>query len=342
MKIEGDKKSKTIFSFLIYSPFWLLIIAMTAWAITAIYFLDILSCTLRIVGGVLFLCIVLAIFWRIRPFRRSFFCFILLFIVVFFCWLLIPASNERVWQPEVSVLSYADINGDDIKIYNIRNFDYRSEEDFTARYYDKTFSLSKLQTADLFIIYWGPSLIAHTIMSFGFGEQGYVCVSIETRKEEGESYSAIRGFFKQYELIYIVADERDLIRLRTNYRGESVYLYRLKTEPYVIKEVFLDYFKQINQLVEKPKWYNALTHNCTTTIRGHTKPYTKNRPFDWRLLANGYLDEMLYERKVVDTNFTFEELKKKVYINDKAVKLDADQDFSRYIRDGLPGIDKAK
>jgi hypothetical protein len=278
----------------------------------------------------------------VRPFARSFLFFLIPFGFVLIWWLLIPASNNRNWQPMSAVLCHADINGDDVTIHNIRNFDFHSETEFTPQYYDKTFSLSALKTVDLYLIYWGPTLIAHTMMSFGFGDQGYVCISIETRKEVGEEYSAIKGFFKQYELNYVVADERDLVRLRTHFKDEDVYLYRLKAQPQVVRNVFLDYFKHINRLTEKPKWYNALTHNCTTTIRGHTLPHTDKRPLDWRLIVNGFLDEMLYERKDIDTSLPFTELKKQVYINGKAVKWDASQDFSRHIREGLPGIVRDK
>ena len=288
--------------------------------------------------SLLFPCLVIAIFWWVRTFRWAFICFLFLFVIIVSWWWLIPPSNNRRWQTDVAVLCHAEIHGDDITIHNIRDFDYRSTEDYTPRYYDKTFSLSNLETADLYIVFWGPTLIAHTMMSFGFGDQGYVCISIETRKEQGEDYSAIKGFFKQYELIYIVADERDLVRLRTNYRHEDVYLYRLKADPTLIREVFLDYFKQINHLVEKPKWYNALTHNCTTTIRGHTRPYTQKHPFDWRLLANGYLDTMLYDRGAVDTTIPFENLKKQAHINSNALEWNDNQDFSNFIRQGLPGI----
>ena len=142
------------------------------------------------------------------------------------------------------------------------------------RYYDKTFDLSKLRTADLFISFWDSPYIAHTIMSFGFGGNDYVAISIETRKSKDEEYSAIKGFFKQYELIYIVSDERDVVRLRTNFRGENVYLYRLDAKPELVRSVFLDYFTYINHLKEQPEWYNALTHNCTTAIRGHVVPHT--------------------------------------------------------------------
>jgi len=340
--MEKDKKEKKskILRLLVYLPFLLLIVGMTVWAVGAIYFSNLPGPFLRATLSILFPCIVTAVFWRIHPFRKAVLFFMVIFLIVLVWWWFIPASNNRQWQPDVSVLSHADINGDDITIYNIRDFDYRSTEDYTPRYYDKEFSLSQLQTADLYIVFWGPTLIAHTMMSFGFGDQGYVCVSIETRKEEGESYSTIKGFFKQYELTYIVADERDLVRLRTNYRHEDVYLYRFNVDPKLIREVFLDYFKQINRLVEKPQWYNALTHNCTTTIRGHTKPYTKKHPFDWRLLANGYLDTLLYERKAVDTSLPFDQLKEQVHINDKAVQWNGSRNFSDFIRQGLPGIEE--
>ena len=125
---------------------------------------------------------------------------------------------------------------------------------------------------DLFLVVWGSPLIAHTIMSFGFDDGRYLAMSIETRKEKGEEYSAVGGFFKQYELIYVVADERDVVRLRTNYRGEEVYLYRLRESPEIARPMFLEYLRHVNRLRDRPEWYNALTHNCTTAIRGHVQP----------------------------------------------------------------------
>ena len=144
-----------------------------------------------------------------------------------------PPSNNRDWQPDLATLAWAEIVGDKVTIHNIRNCDYRTETDFTVHHYDKTFDLSKLKGVDFFLVYWGSPKIAHTMMSFDFEGQGNVCFSIETRKEKGEDYSTVKGFFRQYELIYVVADERDLVRLRTNYRekgkGEDVYLYRLNS-----------------------------------------------------------------------------------------------------------------
>jgi len=193
----------------------------------------------------------------------------------------------------------------------------------------------------LCIGYWGSPNIAHTIMSFDFEEQGNVAFSIETRKEKGEDYSTVKGFFRQYEIIYVVADERDMIRLRTNYRekgkGEDVYLYRLKASPEIARKIFLSYLDKINLLKERPEWYNALTGNCTTSIRQHTMPYNPNARFDWRLIVNGYIDEMLYERNLIYTGLPFAELKKRSYINTKAQASDKSPIFSQLIRVGLPG-----
>jgi hypothetical protein len=205
-------------------------------------------------------------------------------------------------------------------------------------HYDRTYDLSRLGTVDLFLVYWGPPLIAHTMLSFGFGEGGYVCISIEIRKEKGETYSALKGLFKQYELTYVVADELDVVRLRTNYRGETVYLYRLKARPELIREVFLDYLARITSLKQEAEWYNALTSNCTTNIRGHMRPYVGDVKWHWRILLNGYIDQLAYDRGALDRNLPFAELKPRSLINARAQAADRAVDFSRCIREGLPGV----
>jgi hypothetical protein len=302
----------------------------------AIYYSNLPGHILRTLCSIMYLLFTVSVVFKSRTFIRGAKTWVVCFLLVLTWWWLIPPSNYRVWQTDVAVLPYANISGNTVTLHNIRNFDYTSETDFTPAYYDKTVHLDELQTADLFLIYWGPTLIAHTIISFGFEDGSHIAISIETRKEEGEDYSAIKGFFKQFELTYVVADERDVVRLRTNYRKEDVYLYRLQTDPILIREVFLDYFKYINQLVEKPQWYNALTHNCTTTIRGHIKPYNPDSKFDWRMLANGLLDQMGYERGAITNELPFEELKKKSLINEIAQAADQDPDFSQRIREEIP------
>jgi hypothetical protein len=316
---------------------WLLFLCLAAWGAMAIYYANLPAIT-RTFAAVLFALGAPAVLILVHPLRRALLIFFSVFALVLLWWLRIPSSNDRKWQTDVTTLPSATIDGNRVTVRNIRNCDYRSETDYTCRYYHKTFDLAKLKTADLFIIYWGSPYIAHTMFSFGFGEDGELCFSIETRKEVGEEYSAIKGFFRQYELTYIVADERDLVRLRTNYRKEDVYLYRLKANPELIRKVFLDYLREVNQIKGRPEWYNALTSNCTTNIRGHTAQFNPDAKFDWRIIVNGYLDRLLYERRVVDTSMPFEELKRKSYINKAAQAADRAPDFSRRIRDGLPGM----
>jgi hypothetical protein len=174
-------------------------------------------------------------------------------------------------------------------------------------------------------------------MSWEFEDGQQLAISIETRKENGESYSAVRGFFRQYELYYVVADERDVVRLRTNYRGEQVYLYRFRAPAELARAVLLDYLEEVNRLAERPEWYNALTHNCTTTIRHHVQNVAPRNPFSWKILVNGYIDELGYSRGTIDTSLPFAELRARSNITEAAKAADQDPDFSARIRKGLPG-----
>jgi hypothetical protein len=302
----------------------------------AIYYSNLRGAWLRSLAAVIFGLAALAVFVRVRPWWLARLIYLGACVAITVWFLLTPASNDRAWQPDVATLPFADMNGDRVTIHNIRNCDYRSETEYTVRHYDKTFELSGLRSVDLYVVYWGSPMIAHTMMSFGFKGGDYVCFSIETRKEKGETYSAIKGFFRQFELTYVVGDERDLVRLRTNFRGEQVYLYRLAADLTTARLVLLDYLGEVNRLKERPEWYNALTSNCTTNIRGHTKPYAKNARFDWRILLNGRVDQLAYERKTLDQSLPFEELKPRSLINDRGKSADLES-FSARIREGLPG-----
>jgi hypothetical protein len=249
-------------------------------------------------------------------------------------WLNIPPRQYRDWKTEVALLPYAEIEGDIVTIRNVRNFNYRSDVDFTPSYEVRRLGLKNLRGIDMFVTYWGSPYMAHPIMSFDFGKDGRVCFSIETRPEKGEAYSALGGLYRQFELTYVVADERDVIRLRTNYRkGEDVYLYRLKAR--FLKESFLEYVRTVNELHETPRWYNAITNNCTTAIR-HQRAANERAPWDWRMLVNGLGDQLLYERSGIDNSMPFAELKRLSHINERANAADKDPDFSTRIRVGLP------
>jgi hypothetical protein len=260
-----------------------------------------------------------------------------MFFVLFIWWSMIEPSNDREWQPEVAVLPYATFDGNLITVHNIRNFDYRTETEFTPAYYDRTYDLTKLDSVDLIAAYWMGPTIAHIFLSFGFGDD-HLAISIEARKEATEGYSSIKGFFKQYELIYIVGDERDLIRVRTNYRQdppEDVYLYRLTGSLENAKRVFLDYLKTINELRDRPKFYNTLTANCTNVIWMHTRLNPGHLPFSWKILLSGFTPAYLHEQGKLDTDLSFEELQRRSRINKRALQADQASDFSRRIRAGI-------
>jgi hypothetical protein len=246
-------------------------------------------------------------------------------------------SNERDWQPEVARLSYATVEGDLVTVHNIRNFDYRTETDFTPAYYDRTYDLKKLDSADLVAVYWMGPAIAHLLLSFGFGDD-HLAISIEARKEKGEGYSSAKGFFRQYELYYVVADERDVIRVRTTYRQpqEDVYIYRTRTPQRNIRRSFLDYLQAINDMCVHPRFYNTLTTNCTTTILMHTRMNPESPPMSWKILLSGYLPDYLYKLGRIDTAKPFADLEKLSRVNERAQAADKDDaSFSQRLRQGL-------
>jgi len=252
-------------------------------------------------------------------------------------------SNDRDWQRDVAVLPSATIDGDRITIRNIRNNAYRSETDFEPRYYDRVLDLRRLESVDLIAVYWMGDAIAHTMLSFGFGDDDFLTVSIEARKEKSEGYSAIAGFFRNYELIYIVADERDVIGLRANHRHnppEDVYLYRLQSDPNALRRVFLDYMRTVENLRHQPAWYNSATNNCTGNIWLHATVNPGHVPFSWKILLSGYLPEYLFDMHRLVPNVPFSTLREKGWVNARAHGADQSGDFSRRIRMGVPGYDE--
>jgi hypothetical protein len=258
-------------------------------------------------------------------------------------WFSLQPRNDRDWQSDVAREPWAEVNGDLVTIHNVRNFDYRPDNrsgEKGQRWETRTVRLSQLTGIDAFLNFWGVSWMAHPILSFQFKDAPPIAVSVETRKEKGEDYSALGGLYRQYELIYVVADERDVIRLRSNYRdGEEVYLYRTTMPPAEVRERFLEYIRSMNELRAHPRWYNAITANCTTTIRSQ-RSIAARSPWDLRILKNGHIDEMFYQRGLLSTGgLPFIELKQRALINKIANEADQDPEFSRRIRAGRPGFD---
>lgn len=277
----------------------------------------------------------IALFFRHWRWRISF-SYFALFLALLAWYFGIAPSNEREWQTDVAVLPYATIEGNLVTVHSIRNFDYRTETDYTPHYYDKRFDLTKLDGVDLIAVYWMGPAIAHVFLSFDFAGD-HLAISIEARKEMGEGYSTFKGFFRQYELYYVVADERDVVRLRTNYRHdptEDVYIFRTNGAIENGQRLFLEYMKRINALKANPEWYNSLTTNCTTNIWANTLVNASHLPFSWKILASGYVPEYMYENNRLATGgLPFPELQNRVHVNDRAHAAGTAIDFSRRIRE---------
>jgi hypothetical protein len=242
-------------------------------------------------------------------------------------------SNDRNWNDDQVTLPYADVNDDLVSIHNIRNFTYASTTSYTKSYYDKTFDLNKIQKVWYVVEpFSGIPGSAHTFLSFEFEGNEFVSISVEIRKEKGESFNPIKGMFNKYELMYVIADERDVIKLRTNYRHDQVYVYPGKTDK--ARELFLSMIARTNALKDKPEFYHSITNNCTTNIVQHIDAISPKRVplYNLQVLFPARSDELAYNLGLIDTDLSFEEARKRFYINDRAEKYADDKDFSLKIR----------
>jgi uncharacterized protein DUF4105 len=312
---------------------WVIALGCAAWAFGALHYDFPVG---KPIVASAFAAAIIALIVFLRGAVRKLVAAFLAFALVLTWWLTLKPSNDGNWQPDVAQLAWAEINGDEVTFHNVRNCDYRTETDYTPHWETRTVRLSQITGIDLAINYWGSPWIAHPIVSFQFADAPPLCFSIETRKKLGQTYSTIGGLYRQFALIYIVADERDVIRLRTNYRKEDVYLYHTTISPADARERFLEYIDSLNALRKKPRWYNAITTNCTTSIRTQHPP--KERvPWDWRILLNGKGDELLYQRHFIVTGgLPFSELKSRSRIDARARAANDAPDFSKLIREGLP------
>ena len=322
----------------------IMVLFMTAWASLAAYRSDTPNATARTLFAAGIVLATILAFVLIRRKGVALVSYLAAWSLFTLWWCSITPSNVRNWQPDVAVLPYAEISGDMVTVRNIRNFTYRSETDYQPGYYDKTFDLKKLDSVDLIAVYWMGDAIAHIMLSFGFEDQDYLCFSIETRKEQGEEYSTLKGFFRQYELIYVVADERDLIRLRTDYRNprEEVYLYRTRMPQKNAQKLFFEYIKTINSLRDKPEFYNTLTTNCTTDVVRHFQSFGGIMRYNWKILLSGYTPLYAYEIGGLDDTLPFEELRARSYINPKAQVIGDAPDFAVKIREEMKRLESSR
>jgi hypothetical protein len=246
----------------------------------------------------------------------------------------IQPRTDRNWAADQAVLPKAEIDGSRVTIRNIRNFAYETTSQYTPAWYDKTFDLDQLDSVWFVVEPFGKGAAAHTFVSFGFGPKDFVAISVEIRKEKGESFSALKGLMRQYEVMYVIGDERDLIKLRSNYRNDPVYLYPIRTTPERRRAMFVQMLGRANKLAERPEFYNTLINTCTTNLVRHVNTISPDRiPFHPAVLLPGYSDRLAYDLGLIDPSLPFEETRRRAHINERARRFANDPEFSMRIRD---------
>jgi len=253
-------------------------------------------------------------------------------------WHTLKPSHARQWADDVSRLLVPEVSGSHVTLHNVRNFDWRGKDDYTVQWDTREYNLERLVTADLILSYWMGPMIAHTLVSFGFDDGGRVVFSLEIRKERGEAFSAIGGFFRRFESVIVAADERDIIRVRSNARGEDVYLYRLSIPPAQLRTLFLGYVEKAQALQDAPQFYNTLTSNCTTIAFELARRISPRLPLDYRLLLSGYFAQYAYDHGGLVPGHDFARLKARGRITQRAREAGSAPGFSQAIRRGIPGI----
>jgi hypothetical protein len=250
-------------------------------------------------------------------------------------WHLIPPTNARIWADDVAQMTSGIVDGRHVTLLNVRNFDWRSDSDYTQRWETRHYDLDELRSVDMIMSYWSGPAIAHMLVSFGFDNAEYVVFSVEIRPQKGEGFSEIGGFFKEFGLSIIAADERDVIRVRTNVRGEDDYLYRVQMPVAAMRSLFLAYIDQANSLVHTPRFYNTITANCATLVYHMVKRIVGRLPINYSLLLTGYLPEYVYRIGGLDSRYPFEELRERGRITERAKAADHSENFSSDIRRGV-------
>jgi hypothetical protein len=253
-------------------------------------------------------------------------------------WLGVRPSNERSWMPEVARQTHGSVHGDIVTLHNVRNFDWRSATDYDARWETRIYDLSRLDSVDLALSYWGRPAIAHAMVSFGFADGQYVVFSVEIRRKLGDKFSEIGGFFRQYELAVLASTEEDSLRVRTNVRAEDGYLYRVRMPEGAAEALFLSYVETASQLVRKPRFYNTLTANCTTIVYQLARQIVPGLPMDYRLLLSGYLPEYLYRLGALQGADSPAAYRRAGHYTERARATLRAAEYSRNIRRGVPGV----
>ena len=310
---------------------------LVAWATLAIYYSNLPWTGLRLWLAGAFAAFSIWALWLSHQ-RRMPFVFLVMFLGVVGWWISISPSHDREWRPEVAVMPRAFIDGDRVRITGVRNFDYVNRNDFTVRWEEREVLLSHLAALDFYVSYFSEGPVGHTFLSFIFDNAPPLSISIETRPEVGEGFAPIASLFKQFELIYVVGDERDLVGVRANHRREPVYLYHLNASADDARRLLLVYLGRINELADQPEFYHLLANSCTINIVRYANAAGRAGRFDIRHLFNGLVDSYLYHSGRVDTTLPFADLRRRSLINAAAQAADRSPDFSQRIRRSAAAI----
>ena len=316
----------------------LVIVPVSAWGALALWFRLPAPENLRALSACLFALLglgaIAALF--LRRGLAGLTVFALVFGGLLFWWSTIRPPTGGDWAPDVARQTTGAVDGDILTLSDVRDFDWRTDDDFTERWSKRSYDLSKLKTLDLFLAYWAGPQMAHVIMSFGFEGGEFLAWSVEVRREKTGEFSPVADAFRSHTLVYLATTERDSVRLRSNVRGEDVRLYRLNTPPEGARALLLEYAMQSTALAAEPKWYNSITANCATVVFKIVRAAGGAFPLDWRLVVNGYLPGYLYDRRVVVTTMPLAELMERARVSEKAKAADHSSDFSQAIRVGVP------
>lgn len=337
LTMQNTKRSYLFISWLILLS--LVIFCAAVWGGLALYYQLPLPMPWLGIGLVLWAGV--TVFALLRLWRHSvhqgLLIYLVLHAVLLVWWNNLTPSNQHLWEDDVAQMTSGSIEGDQVTLFNVRNFVWRSETDYSANWETRHYDLNKLQSVDMLTSHWGMDAIAHVLVSFGFTDGQFVTFSVEIRKKKGQQFSEVAGFFKQYELSILATDERDAIAVRPNVRGEETFLYRIDMPADIRRQLFLSYIEQANQLLEEPRFYNTVTANCTTLVFGMMQHISGGLPLDSRLLLTGYLPSYIDELDGLTTGFDLSQLRDAGRITERSKKASNSANYSQAIRQGVPG-----
>lgn len=310
-------------------------VLFVGWTTLALYYSNLPYPWARLALAVAFLAFAIWALWVARS-KRVYWVLGGLFLAIATWWMLIPASHDRPWRPEVAVMPRVAIDGDRLRFTGVRNFEYRSRDDFTPHYETREVSLAHLTAVDFYVSYWSEGPVGHTFLSFIFDNAPPLSISIETRPEVGEGFDPVASLFKQFELIYVVGDERDIVGVRASHRNEEVFLYRTVMSPEFARRLLMVYVERINELADRAEFYHLLSNSCTVNIVRYANAAGRIGRFDFRHLLNGLIDRYIYAAGVVESDLPFDELRRRSRITQAAQAANGAAAFSARIREGLP------